>query len=111
MRQNCPRGIIPIFDTAWQSLHPADTLEILEPKKVFKQCNDAVASIRKPLRGLLRGSIRVVTHRFGSTVEGQPEFPGNLRPEFAEHVETHVLKDVVAHPLRWSESSLVRMEL
>ena len=59
-------------------------------------------------RGLLGGGIRVVAHRLGSAAEGQPEFTGNLRPEFAEHVETHVLKDAVAHPLRcWSEPALV----
>ena len=63
-------------------------------------------------RGLLGGGIRVVAHQLGFTAEGQFEFAGNLRPEFAEHVETHVSKDAVAHPLRcWSESWLVRMEL
>jgi len=61
-----------------------------------------------PPRGLVIGWIRVVAPRLGSTAKGQPEFPRNLRPEFAEHVETYVLQNAVAYPLRcWSESSLI----
>src|SRR6266403_2023223 len=49
---------------------------------------------------LLGSRIRVVVRRLGFTAEGQLERARNLRPEFAEHVETCVLKDAVAHPLR-----------
>ncbi len=44
----------------------------------------------------------------GFSAEGQFEFTGNLRPEFAEHIETHVLEDAVANPLScWSETALI----
>src|SRR5216684_3170406 len=57
---------------------------------------------------LLGGRIRGGAHRRGFAPEGQPEFSGNLRPEFAQHVETHVLQDAVAHALRcWRETALV----
>src|ERR1700736_6110238 len=57
--------------------------------------------------GLLGGSIRVVARRLGFTTEGQLEFTGNLRPEFAEDVETRVLKDAEGYPLRcWRETAL-----
>src|SRR5713226_6777241 len=59
-------------------------------------------------RGLPCGRIRFGTHRWGFSAEGQPEFLGNLRPEFAQHIETRILQDAVAHPLRcWSETALV----
>jgi hypothetical protein len=50
--------------------------------------------------GLLGGGIRVGAHQGGFTAEGEFEFVGNLGPEFAKHVETHVLKDAIAHALR-----------
>ena len=49
-----------------------------------------------------------MVHRRGFTAEGELEFPGNLRPEFAEGVESHVLKDAVGDPLRCgTEAALV----
>src|SRR5712664_2356762 len=57
---------------------------------------------------LLGSGIRVVVHRLGLTAEGQPKSARNLRPEFAEHVETYVLKHAVAHALRCvSEAAFV----
>src|SRR5579872_1152040 len=59
-------------------------------------------------RELICWGIRVVTHQVRFPAERQLEPEGNLGPEFAEHVETHVLKDVVAHPLcGGSEAALV----
>ncbi len=49
-----------------------------------------------------------MAHPLGFSAEGQFEFTGNLRPEFAEHIETHVLEDAVANPLScWSETALI----
>src|SRR5260221_14750465 len=50
--------------------------------------------------GLSSGRIRVLVCGRDLTAEGQLEFAGNLRPEFAEDVETHVLEDAVAYALR-----------
>src|SRR6267378_5249903 len=59
-------------------------------------------------QGLLGGRNRGGAHWLGFTAEGQLEFTGNLRPEFAEHVETDVLKDAEADLLRcWSEAAFV----
>src|SRR5260370_17153441 len=49
---------------------------------------------------LLCGRNRFGARGPGFTAERQLEFPGNLRPEFAQHVETHVLQDALAHVLR-----------
>ena len=52
--------------------------------------------------------ILVLAQRLGLTAEGQPAFPGDLRPKFAEDVETHVLQDAVDDPLRCgSETAFV----
>src|ERR1700720_505476 len=48
---------------------------------------------------LLGGRNRAGAYRFGFTAERQLEFVGNLRPEFAKHVETRVLKDAKGYPL------------
>src|SRR6266849_4531669 len=56
---------------------------------------------------LLCGRNRFGARGPGFTAERQLEFPGNLRPEFAQHIETHVLQDAVAHALRcWRETAL-----
>src|SRR5207245_9171757 len=59
-------------------------------------------------RGLLSGRIRVMMPRLVFTAEGQPEFAGDLGPEFAQHVETHVCDDAVAHQLRCRREEIGR---
>src|SRR6266849_1273534 len=63
---------------------------------------------RRSPEGFLSARIRVGADQVGFTAEGEFELAGNLGPKFAEHVETHVLKDAVAHPLRGrGETALV----
>ena len=64
----------------------------------------------KPYRGgmLLAGRIRIELFWCGSSTEGQLEFEGDLRPEFAERVETHVAKNAETYRLGcWREAALV----
>src|SRR6202051_3964790 len=57
---------------------------------------------------VLRRRFRVVNPRLRFSAERKLEFAGNLRPEFAEDVETRVLENAVAHALScWGESAMV----
>lgn len=50
----------------------------------------------------------MVDPRLRFSAERKLEFAGNLRPEFAEDVETRVLENAVAHALScWGESAVV----
>lgn len=61
--------------------------------------------------GLSSGRIRVLVCGRDLTAEGQLELVGDFRPEFAEDVETHVLEDAVAYPLRCSRETALAIRV
>ena len=61
-----------------------------------------------PRRRLLDDRIRIDVFRSGFVTEGQLEFVGDLGPEFAQDIVTHVAQNAETYPSRgWHEAALV----
>src|SRR5216684_5726043 len=101
MKFSAGAGVCPNAAKATTSAAPKPTA--FQPANMRLIIPPAFVSVH-----LLCGRNRFGARGPGFTAERQLEFPGNLRPEFAQHVETHVLQDAVAHALRcWRETALV----
>src|SRR5713226_7136129 len=101
MKFSAGAGVCPNAAKATTSAAPKPTA--FQPANMRLIIPPAFVSVH-----LLCGRNRFGARGPGFTAERQLEFPGNLRPEFAQHIETHVLQDAVAHALRcWRETAFV----
>src|SRR5216683_5549706 len=101
MKFSAGAGVCPNAAKATTSAAPKPTA--FQPANMRLIIPPAFVSVH-----LLCGRNRFGARGPGFTAERQLEFLGNLRPEFAQHIETHVLQDAVAHALRcWRETAFV----